>query len=723
MASLRQISSNNECLHSATAETAVLAVAAPRPPLRLLLVVSTAAIVIASAGAAAADDIMVTKAPPISPSAPAGYNWNGFYAGGHFGVAWGNSNWTASSPGAPAVTGSTNLFQSIDTFDEAGSFFAGVQGGYNYMLPNRVLVGAEADAAFPSFLSLTGISVGGFSTFTSPTLGAETFAETVLASGTARGRIGYAPGNWLFYATGGFAWTYDQQTLTQLTSGATASPFLWRFGWTAGAGVEAPVAPHWTARIEYLFKDYGINSRSFFAGAQGIDSNFMLQELRVGLNYQFGNNSTPTPMLVKAPAAPDLDNLNFHGQGTFVWQGYPAIRSPYLGPNSLQAASNGRETVDATLSVGVRLWQGAEFWADPEIDQGHGLAETHGVAGFPSAEAYKFGADYPYARVQRYFVRQTIDLGGATQKVDADFNQFAGSTTANRLVLTVGKFAIVDMFDTNKYANNPKSDFLNWSVSNAGTFDYAGDAWGYTYGAAAEWYQGRFTLRGGVFDLSATPAGGISPIAYGLDPTFRQFQLVGEIEERHELWGQPGKLKITGFLSRGDAGAFQDAINLAAITGGPADINAVRAYTSRPGVSLNLEQQVTGTVGVFARAGWADGNIEPWDFTDIDRTVSAGVSINGKQWSRPDDTIGIAGVINGISGVHQAFLNAGGLGLLIGDGQLPNPGLEQIIETYYSYAISPSIKVSVDYQFIANPAYATERGPVNVFATRFHAQF
>jgi high affinity Mn2+ porin len=723
MASLRQISSNNECLHSATAETAVLAVAAPRPPLRLLLVVSTAAIVIASAGAAAADDIMVTKAPPISPSAPAGYNWNGFYAGGHFGVAWGNSNWTASSPGAPAVTGSTNLFQSIDTFDEAGSFFAGVQGGYNYMLPNRVLVGAEADAAFPSFLSLTGISVGGFSTFTSPTLGAETFAETVLASGTARGRIGYAPGNWLFYATGGFAWTYDQQTLTQLTSGATESPFLWRFGWTAGAGVEAPVAPHWTARIEYLFKDYGINSRSFFAGAQGIDSNFMLQELRVGLNYQFGNNSTPTPMLVKAPAAPDLDNLNFHGQGTFVWQGYPAIRSPYLGPNSLQAASNGRETVDATLSVGVRLWQGAEFWADPEIDQGHGLAETHGVAGFPSAEAYKFGADYPYARVQRYFVRQTIDLGGATQKVDADFNQFAGSTTANRLVLTVGKFAIVDMFDTNKYANNPKSDFLNWSVSNAGTFDYAGDAWGYTYGAAAEWYQGRFTLRGGVFDLSATPAGGISPIAYGLDPTFRQFQLVGEIEERHELWGQPGKLKITGFLSRGDAGAFQDAINLAAITGGPADINAVRAYTSRPGVSLNLEQQVTGTVGVFARAGWADGNIEPWDFTDIDRTVSAGVSINGKQWSRPDDTIGIAGVINGISGVHQAFLNAGGLGLLIGDGQLPNPGLEQIIETYYSYAISPSIKVSVDYQFIANPAYATERGPVNVFATRFHAQF
>src|SRR5262249_38746802 len=154
------------------------------------------------------------------------------------------------------------------------------------------------------------------------------------------------------------------------------------------------------------------------------------------------------------------------------------------------------------------------------------------------------------------------DLGGKTEKVDADLNQFAGSQTADRLVLTAGRFYITDLFDTNKFANNPKADFLNWSLVNAGTFDYAGDGWGSTYGAAAEWYQGRFTLRGGIFDLSATPAGGVSPLGAVLDPTFSQFQLVGEIEERHELWGQPGKLKITGFLSRGRAGEFADAIAL-----------------------------------------------------------------------------------------------------------------------------------------------------------------
>ena len=670
---------------------------------------------LATAGGAAADDIMVTKAPP-PPSIPTDFNWTGFYGGGHLGYAWGSSNWTAP----PNLSGSLNLFQPFNAFNEAGSFSAGLQAGYNYMLTNRLVLGAEVDASFPAFPSLAGISIGGTSMLSSPSAGPETYSETVLSYGTVRARIGYAPGNWLFYATGGFAWTYDQLTLTQLAGGTTDMPFLWRLGWAAGAGVEVPILPHWTARLEYLFTDYGTTSVLVANAGQRFNSDFSLQELRAGLNYQFGNNPQAA---VAAPAAPAADQVNFHGQTTFVWQGYPAFRSPYSGPNSLSSSGQGRETWDATLFVGVRLWQGAELWIDPEIDQGFGLADTHGVAGFPSAEAYKVGADYPYARMQRYFVRQIIDLGGETGKVDADINQFAGSQTANRLVLTVGRFSVVDIFDTNKYANNPKSDFLNWSVVNAGTFDYAADAWAYTYGAAAEWYQGRWTLRSGIFDLSATPTGGVSPLGYGLDPTFNQFQLVGEIEERHELWGQPGKFKITGFLNRGDAGEYAAAIALAQATGQPADINAVRTYTSRPGVSLNLEQQVSENWGVFARAGWADGNVEPWDFTDIDRTVSAGASINGKQWGRPDDTVGIAGVINGISAEHVAFLNAGGLGILVGDGTLPHPGPEQIIEAYYSYAISSSTKVSFDYQFIANPGYATERGPVNVFAGRFHTAF
>src|SRR5208282_3212651 len=228
---------------------------------------------------------------------------------------------------------------------------------------------------------------------------------------------------------------------------------------------------------------------------------------------------------------------------------------------------------DATLYAGMRLWQGAEFWVDPEVDQGFGVGDTHGVSGFPSGESYKLGHAFPYARVQRYFVRQEIDLGGEKQKIDADQNVFANEVTANRLVLTIGKFAIVDIFDTNKYANNPKNDFLNWALINAGTFDYAGDAWGYSYGAAAEWYQDRFTVRAGIFDLSAVPAGGaLNGPAYGLDPNFSQFQAVGELEERHQLWGQDGKLKLTGFISRGRMGEFQTAADIANATGEDASL-------------------------------------------------------------------------------------------------------------------------------------------------------
>jgi high affinity Mn2+ porin len=322
----------------------------------------------------------------------------------------------------------------------------------------------------------------------------------------------------------------------------------------------------------------------------------------------------------------------------------------------------------------------------------------------------------PYARLPKYFIRQTFDLGGDMQKTDAAFNQFAASHTTDRLVITLGKFSVTDVFDTNKYATNPRRDFLNWALINTGTFDYASDAWGYTYGAAAEWYRGDWTLRGGLFDLSMTPGSG------DLDTSFNQFQWVGEVERRYELWGHPGKIAVTGFLSRGRMGSFQDAIDLAQMVGGPADIAAVRKYQSRTGVTMNLEQEITPDLGLFMRAGWADGTVEPFDVTDIDRTVAAGLSLKGKQWGRPDDTFGLAGIVNDISGVHQQFLNAGGLGILVGDGMLPHPGPERIIETYYAFPLFAST-VTFDYQFIVNPAYNRDRGPVSVFGARVHTEF
>jgi high affinity Mn2+ porin len=302
------------------------------------------------------------------------------------------------------------------------------------------------------------------------------------------------------------------------------------------------------------------------------------------------------------------------------------------------------------------------------------------------------------------------------QDVSAGLNQFSGKQTADRLVITVGKMGVVDIFDTNKYAHDPRGDFMNWSLVDTGTFDYAADAWGYTVGGAIEWYTGPWTFRGGVFDLS------VAPNTTMLDPHFSQFQWDGEIERRYDIFGQPGKVAITGFLTRGGMGSFEDAILLAAVTGMPADIAAVRRYQSRGGVSMNLEQQIVENVGFFARAGWADGHKEPYEFTDIDRTVAAGFSISGRQWGRNDDTVGIAGVVNGIAGVHQAFFNAGGLGILVGDGQLPHPGNEEILETFYSFPWFAS-KITLDYQLVINPAYNRDRGPASIFGVRWHTQY
>lgn len=411
------------------------------------------------------------------------------------------------------------------------------------------------------------------------------------------------------------------------------------------------------------------------------------------------------------------DWLAVHAQATVLTQGNAGFTSPYRGPNSLDPAARARETTDATLYVGVKPWSGGELWADGEIDQGFGLSDTFGVAGFPSGEAYKVGKSSPYLQLHRLFVRQTIGLGGESEDIDPDLNQFAGKRSKDRVVLTAGKFAATDIFDTNRYAHDPRSDFMNWSVIDAGSFDYAANAWGYSIGAAVEVYKGDWTGRLGVLDLSEVPN------SEALDKHFSQFQTLAEIERRYEIRGRAGAVRLTGFLSDARMGTFADALAVSEATGEPPQTAQVRRRRTRPGVSLNLEQEVADDVGLFARAGWADGRVEPFDFTDIDHTVSGGVSIGGKRWGRGDDTVGVAFVVNAITTVHQAYLAAGGLGTLVGDGQLPHPGDEQILETYYSIGLIKQVKLTFDAQYVRNPAYNRDRGPVPLFAARLHAQF
>jgi high affinity Mn2+ porin len=385
----------------------------------------------------------------------------------------------------------------------------------------------------------------------------------------------------------------------------------------------------------------------------------------------------PTPQPQGIPVTPEQaeevqpESWAIHGQSTGVWLLQPAFRSPYQGPQSLSPAANGRETVDVTIYAGIRPWRGAEVWINPEIDQGFGLSNTFGVAGYPSGEAYKLGKAEPYFLVQRGFLRQTIDLSGEMEKLEPDLNQLGGTQTANRVVFTIGKYSVVDIFDTNTYAHDPRRDFLNWSIIDQGAFDYAATSWGYTYGGAAEWYQDWWTVRAGIFDLPQMPN------STKLSAGFSQGQFVTELEERHSLWDQPGKLKLLYWLTRGNLGTYLDAVSVGAATGQTPSTGAVRSFRTKDGFGLNFEQQLASDFGVFARASISQGTVEEVAFTDVNQSISGGLSLAGPRWGRPDDTAGLAGAVNRISHQGKIYLAAGGLGGIIGDGRLPNAGPER----------------------------------------------
>jgi high affinity Mn2+ porin len=396
-------------------------------------------VVASAAHAADLSRTLPTKAPPAALSAAD--DWTGFYAGNHFGYAAGFSTWTATQAGGagPSLSGTLDLFQGYDFSTGRGSYLLGLQAGYNYMLPSRIVLGVEADVSFPSVL-------GASQAIASPLIAQAIYRDQVQMSGTVRGRIGYAPGHWLYYATAGFAYSFDEFSRTQVlgaaiggtaTAGTVENLFtVPRIGGAVGVGGEVALTPRWMARFEYLFTDYGTRSVNFPAGAQRFASDLAVHTLRIGLDYKLGRDGVDAQIFTKGPDALDLGNFAVHGQTTFVEQYAPPFRSPYVGPNSL-IPNQGRETWDTTLGVGVKLWRGAELWFDPEIDQGFGLSRTEGVAGFPAGTAFKVGSSVPYARIQKGFLRQTIDLGGDSKKVDAGFNQFAGSQK-DRLVVTLG---------------------------------------------------------------------------------------------------------------------------------------------------------------------------------------------------------------------------------------------------------------------------------------------
>jgi high affinity Mn2+ porin len=411
------------------------------------------------------------------------------------------------------------------------------------------------------------------------------------------------------------------------------------------------------------------------------------------------------------------EDWSLHAQLTGVYQGYPAFHSPYQGPNSLSGSNQIRETISGTLYLGRRMpWQGGALYFDPEFNQGFGISRTEGVEGFPNGEAEKAGYDTPKPNVARLYLQQTFGLGGATEPIADDENQVAGTVDVSRVTVTAGKFAPPDLFDVNRYAHDPRTDFMNGSFWEASAWDYPADEKGYTDGVAVELNQKDWALRGGWF-LEPKIAN-----QRDLDPRFlKRYGTVAELETRYRLFDQQGKFRVLLFANRAPQGNLDQAVSFAQVNGLPISILPARRDSWKVGFDLNLEQPLNDTLGLFSRLSHNDGRTEGWAFTDVDSSLSAGASLKGAKWGRPDDTVAIAGAVNVASKAQQNFLAAGGTGILAGDGRL-NYAPEAIVETYYSLAFK-LVTLSLDYQFVADPAFNQDRGPVSIFAVRVHAEY
>jgi high affinity Mn2+ porin len=418
--------------------------------------------------------------------------------------------------------------------------------------------------------------------------------------------------------------------------------------------------------------------------------------------------------LEKKEEGAESQNWLFHLQGTEILQGQPGFHDPYSGTNSLHSGDNFRQSTTADLFFGVRLLPGTEVYFNPEYYQGFSFAITRGIAAFPNAQSSKVGKYRGDVFIPHLFLRQVFGFGGEQEQIDSSQLQLASKEDISRFTLTVGKMAVTDQFDNNSYAHDPSSQFLNWAVTDQGSFDYAADSIGYEYGLTLELNQKRWAARWGVFTIPRV-SNGLATDGHFL----KAWQQVAELEERYELFGHPGKVRFLGYLESANMGSYRATLDNPSLH---EDITRTRRFRYTYGLGINFEQEISKDVGAFLRAGYRDPNYEVWQYTDISRSLSLGLQIKGTTWCRPNDTFGLAEALDGLGHAQRKYFAAGGLGILIGDGKL-HYGLENVIETYYNLEVFKGVNLSLDYQLVVNPAYNQDRGPINIFMARFHFQY
>jgi hypothetical protein len=420
----------------------------------------------------------------------------------------------------------------------------------------------------------------------------------------------------------------------------------------------------------------------------------------------------PGPAVAAAPAAPAW---SLHAQVTWIDQANPSFPAAYSGANSFLAQAESARTFSSSLFLGWLVLPQTELYYNPEMLQGHGLSGTVGIAGFPNGEGGKAAFPNLHYSTSRLFVRQTFELGGEPAKAQDGQNQVGRSYDADRVTLSAGKFSAADFFDANSYTHDPRTQFMNWALLESAAWDFPADALGYTDGLVAEWSTKNWELHYGIFMEPAVSNG--TRLDSRVDDAHGQ---ILQFDRSYRVGALTGTFRPFVFWNEARMGNYADALALGDI---PNALFETRAYRSKVGFGLSWDQQLTDTLGAFARLSWDDGRTESFAYTEVDRSAAAGLSLSGSRWARKDDVLGLAAVVNAIVPVHQAYLAAGGeQGLILGDGAL-DYGPEEIVEAYYSVQIAKWLSVSPDFQYVWAPGYNRARGPVPIYALRAHLEF
>lgn len=404
-----------------------------------------------------------------------------------------------------------------------------------------------------------------------------------------------------------------------------------------------------------------------------------------------------------------------------IGQDLRPMRSPYEGPNSLEARGDSKISHAYGVYAGVDAGYGIQGYLDVEMVRGKGISRVVGLAGPTNGDVLRQGTvdlgSGPY--VARAFIRYTRSLSGRPRDtLDAAPDQIPGTVASHRLEITAGKLAVSDLFDLNRYANSTRQQFMNWSLFQNTAWDFSADTRGYTNGVAIAWINPVWTLRAGSFQMPHEANGNV------FDSDLRRAR-GDQMELALTIPRTKTTARILGYMNHARMGSYAEALAIGASLGQAPDIAADdRPGREKHGFGLNLEQPLAdeGETGGFARFGWNDGKNESFAFTEVDRHFSVGAQVSGVHWGRANDRLGLAGVREGIVAVHRSYLAAGGVGFLLGDGRLTY-GPEQILEAYYRLQAGPYIQLSSDLQSIRNPGYNRDRGPALVGSLRANFRY